>query len=86
MAPSETNLQKNLYDLTIESMTQQIQTNDDEMMWKSRLAEIPKRYEKEFIALEAQLQNAQVQEKCLSIPTAVEMVGKACWWSITLMP
>ena len=61
MSPSKTTLQKSFYDLTIESTTQQIQKDDE--MWKSRLAEIPKRYEKEFIALEAQVQNAQVQKQ-----------------------
>ena len=59
MSPSKTTLQKSLYDLTIESTTQQIQKDDE--MWKSRLAEIPKRYKKEFTALETQLKNAQVQ-------------------------
>mmetsp|Transcript_22319 Transcript_22319/g.41002 ORF Transcript_22319/g.41002 Transcript_22319/m.41002 type:complete len:400 (+) Transcript_22319:43-1242(+) len=76
--PSETTLQRSLYDVTIDSFKQHIQTDDD--MWKSRITEIPKRYEKEITTLQAQSQKSQktsqTKKQCLAIPTAVEMVGK----------
>eukprot|EP00585_Thalassiosira_rotula_P004608 CAMPEP_0196135906 /NCGR_PEP_ID=MMETSP0910-20130528/4386_1 /TAXON_ID=49265 /ORGANISM="Thalassiosira rotula, Strain GSO102" /LENGTH=843 /DNA_ID=CAMNT_0041396103 /DNA_START=11 /DNA_END=2542 /DNA_ORIENTATION=+ len=76
MSSSETTLQLALAALTAQQMQQHIATQDE--MWKTRLTQIGRGYQKEFTALEQTMRDSsKVDETCLAIPATVELVGKA---------
>ncbi|KAL9184948.1 hypothetical protein ACHAXT_002725 [Thalassiosira profunda] len=75
VAPSEAKLQQFLEMQAGEAMRRHLAA--DEAAWKERQQILPKRYERQFAALETQMQRAQSEGQCLPIPRAAELVGRA---------
>ena len=70
--PSEKTLQKSFSHLAKQLTEQHIY--QDDALWRNRRKELTSRYEREFNMLERRL---TLDGQCMSIPSAVELVGKA---------